>query len=168
MEMEADTRTYLSTLPTCHQFVIIAAPEFGEGEYDCGIIVPASKLVALYCEEVEQTTISSWASKVLRRALPLWLEQASTNDGEVVSLPKEAFRDILGSIASWVKAEKAQVWCCSCENWVSDIAMTKEDEGQIGNLLFAWTDLWYCNNGHKLYEDTQEIRRFFRKSYGRS
>jgi hypothetical protein len=32
LKMEADTRTYLNALPTCHQFVLIAAPEYGEGE----------------------------------------------------------------------------------------------------------------------------------------
>jgi len=64
----------------------------------------------------------------------------------------------------WVKADKAPVWCYSCENWVTGIAMTTEDESQIGNLIFVWTDLWYCSSGHKLHEATQEIRRFFRKS----
>jgi hypothetical protein len=164
LKMEADTRTYLNALPTCHQFVLIAAPEYGDGEYDCGITVPAIKLLGLYREEIKRTTIFAWDSKVRRRALPLWLEQASTNDGEVTSLPRDAFPDIRGSIPDWVKADKAPVWCYSCENWVTGIAMTTEDESQIGNLIFVWTDLWYCSSGHKLHEATQEIRRFFRKS----
>jgi transposase len=75
-----------------------------------------------------------------------------------------AVPDIRGSIPDWVKADKAPVWCYSCENWVTGIAMTTEDESQIGNLVFVWTDLWYCSNGHKLHEATQEIRQFFRKS----
>jgi hypothetical protein len=164
LKMEADTLTYLSTLPTCHRFVLIAAPEYGEGEYNCGITVPAIKLLTLYREEIERTTIFSQDSKVRRRTLSLWLEQASTNDGEVTSLPRDAFRDIRGSIPDWVKADKAPVWCYSCENWVTGITMTKENESQIGNLIFVWTDLWYCSRGHKLHEATQEIRRFFAKA----
>jgi len=141
--MERDIQIYLNALPTCHQFVLIAAPEFGEGEYDCGITVPASKLLALYREEIERTIIFSWDGKVMRRALPLWREQASINDGGVTSLPKDAFRDIRGSIPDWVKAGKAQVWCYSCKNWVADITITKKDESQIGNYSRSWTDLWY-------------------------
>jgi len=162
--MERDIKIYLSALLPCHQFVLIAAPEFEECEYDCGIIVPASKLLALYREEVEQTTLCSWDGKVMRRALPLWLAQASINDGEVTSLPRDAFRDIRGSISDWVKADRVHVWCYFCGNWVTGIAITKKDESQIGNFSYAWTDLWHCSKGHKLHDSRQELRRFFRKS----
>jgi len=161
--MEQSVQAYLSALPTCHQFVLVADPELGEGEYFCSVILSASDLLAWHRKEAETTTVYSWDRKVRRRALPLWLEHARIQDGEVVELPRNAFRDIQGAIADWVEAGQAHVWCYHCESWVDDLAITKEDEIDMGPLGRSWTDLWCCGNGHKLHESRQEIRWIIRK-----
>lgn len=145
--MNQCVQAYLSTLPTCHQFVLVVAPEFGEGEYSCSIILPANDLLAWYRKDVEQTFVYSWDAKLRRRALPLWLEQACPEDGGITELPSGAFHDIRGSITDWVEEGHAHVWCYHCESWADDIAMSRTDESQIGNLSRSWTDLWFCNQG---------------------
>ena len=166
--MNQDVQAYLKTLPICHQFILVAAPEFGEGEYSCGVILSAHNLLAWYRREAEETTIYSWNAKVRRRALPLWLEEADINDEEVVDLPRSAFHDIRGFIDDWVEAGQAHVWCYHCKSWVNEVAMSKMDEIHIGNLSSSWTDVWFCNHGHKLHEARHQTRWIIRKNRNRS
>ena len=163
-QMDQAVQAYLDTLPICHQFVLVADPDLSEGEYFCGVILPASDLLAWYCEEPEQTTIYSRRAKVRRRAMALWLEQAHTNDGEVTDLPRNAFHDVRGYIADWVEAGQAHAWCYHCESWIDEVAMSKTDELHLGKLGSSWTDLWFCSQGHKMHEARQEVRWIFSKN----
>lgn len=124
----------------------------------------AHELLTWYLKEAETTTIYSWDAKVRRRAMPLWLEQARTGDGQVTYLPRRAFCDVRGSIADWVEAGQAHVWCYHCECWVDEVVMSKTDESHLGRLGSSWTDLWSCHQGHKIHEARQEIRRIYRNS----
>ena len=163
-QMSQGIQAYLDTLPMCHQFVLVAAPDFGEGEYFCGVTLPASDLLAWYRKEAEHTTIYFWDANVRRRAMPVWLEHAHTNDGEVTDPPRNAFRDVRGYIADWVEVGQAHAWCYHCESWVDEVAMSKTDESHFGNLSSSWTDLWFCNQGHKMHEARQEVRWIFSKN----
>jgi len=156
--MDREVQVFLETLPPCHQFVLVASPELGEGEYSCGVVLSAHELLAWYRKEAEMTTIYSWDAKVRRRAMPLWLGQARANDGQVTDLPRSAFRDVRGFIADWVEAGQAHVWCYHCESWVDEVIMSKTDESHLGRLGSSWTELWYCTEGHKMHESRQEIR----------
>ncbi len=161
--MDKEVQAFLETLAPCHQFLLVASPELAKGTYSCGVVLSAHELLAWYRKEADKTTVYSWDAKVRNRAMPLWLEQARINDGKVTDLPRSVFCDVRGSIADWVEAGQAHVWCYHCESWVDDVAISKTDESHLGRLSSSWTDVWFCALGHRMHEERQEVRWIYGK-----
>lgn len=156
--LEQDISICLDQLPYCHEFVLIADPTFGRGEYNCVITLRSRELLSWAREHAQRAIIMPWHREIWRQSLPVWLEQADDNDGQTTRLPQEAFNILKSEIAEWTEAGTAQVWCYSCKNTASHIHMAKQDEKQIGNSYLSWTDVWRCPEGHKLHEAPAEMR----------
>jgi len=149
---------YLKGLPQCHSWVLIASRADHDEGFHCDVTMRARDLLPWARENASKHSIQNLTNETVTKALPLWLDQASVDTRAVCLLPPGAFREIAGEIDAWASEGLVRVFCPKCRETVKEIEVTKENEGQAGEVYYWWTDVWTCQKGHVLRKKNEHMR----------
>lgn len=156
--LENAINDYLSNLPQCHGWVLLASRADKEEGFHCDVTIRTRDLLAWSKQKSDQCIVQSFDNEVVSKALPRWLEQASFDVRTVSLLPPGGFRDIAGEIDIWASQGLAKVYCPQCRGVVNEIVVAETNVGEAGSALRWWTDVWTCPEGHVLREKDQYTR----------
>lgn len=149
----------LAGRPQCQEAVFIADPSYGEGEYQCGVTMPAHELLAWSKAHIAATMLPWW-DKIIWPFFQQWLSEADTDSKRASPLPKRLFQALQAETTDWVMNGKATVLCSSCRGCVSNISTEDIDRDRLGNRGYWWNSIWNCPAGHEIYRAKQEMRVF--------
>ena len=137
-------------LPRCQATVVVANPDYGEGEYQATITMQAKDLLAWVNARLESGS-PLYTDKVLLPLLRNWLKDAQESGSEQSRFPAIAYEVIEREINDWIESGLATVYCPSCASEIQDFDKAEKDRWNAGNSLYFWTDNWVCPAGHLLY-----------------
>lgn len=137
-------------LPKCRATVVVANPDYGEGEYQATITMPAKDLLAWANTRVERDR-PRYTDQVFLPLLQNWLKDAEESGTEPSRFPSVAYEVIDREIREWIEQGLASVHCPSCGSDVETFDKAKTDSWNAGDSLYFWTDNWVWPAGHLLY-----------------
>lgn len=149
---------YVDALPQCHGWILLASRADKEEGFHCDVTISARNFLSWARQNADECIVQNFRAEVVRKALPVWLSQASFDEEAVSLLPPSAFREVAEDIDAWVTQGVVSVFCPQCQAAVTEIDVTKENYRQAGNAFSWWTDVWTCGRGHVLRKQNQHIR----------
>lgn len=99
--LEEIKRTF-TQLPRCQPYVIVANPDYGEGEYQATITMPAIDLLAWVNAKLESGS-PLYTDKVFLPLLRDWLRDAEESGSEQSRFPAIAYEVIEREIKDWIE-----------------------------------------------------------------
>ena len=154
-DFDKAVRDFLLTLPRCSKNLIIVSPDHGETDYTCKVVVDARSLLPWAEHEAESVTSSFIEEQVARISLPIWLRDYDEADTSYSEIHYYMYKVLRPYVSNFISENMAKVYCLECSSFVSDIKMEKKDEK--GTQPWAWTDIWSCPKGHRLYHEKHEL-----------
>lgn len=155
-DIEKTVGEYLLNLPRCNKFVVIVSPKYGENNYRCEIIISAADLAPW----AEQHSSDVWSSnqneQAARKALPIWLRGAKTEDKSACYIPQFMYEVVRPYVLNFVNDQTANIYCLECQSFVDDIHMEELNRKSAGDWSH-WTDVWTCPKGHQLYYEEHDL-----------
>lgn len=152
---QAQARQALESLPPCTQYVVIASSKYS-GKYRCEVTVAAADIAPFMKNVAASTFGGSKQSQVARTALPVWLANASFNDGKTSYLPRMFADELDFYVLNFIKEGIATVFCNDCGLSIDEV-QTSIRNRQVTGSWSEWTDSWKCQAGHVLYTEDQEM-----------
>lgn len=161
IDIEKAVGEYLLGLPRCNRNVVIVSPKYGETHYTCEIVVAADDLVP-WAEHHADTVRSSNQEQAARKALPIWLRGAKSEDNSASYVPHFMYKVLRPYVLNLVNKKITHIYCLECQSLVSDVQMEKLNEKRDGSWAW-WTDVWRCPKGHQLYYEEHELHMLLRR-----
>lgn len=155
-DIEKAVGKYLLNLPRCSRDVLIVSPKYGETDYTCEIIVAAEKLAPWAEHHADAVWSSNQETQVARKALPLWLNSAKSEDDSVSYVPHYMYEVLRPYVSNFVGDGAAKIYCLKCQSFVIDVKMEKFNQIHT-RVWWCWTDVWTCPLGHRLYYEEHNI-----------
>lgn len=161
VDIEKAVGEYLLKLPRCNRNVVIVSPKYGETHYTCEIVVAADDLVP-WAEHHADTWSSNQEEQAARKALPIWLHGAKSEDNSASYVPHFMYEVLRPYVLNFVNDDIAHIYCLECQSFVSYVQMEKLNEKREGGWSW-WTDVWRCHKGHQLYYEEHELHMLLRR-----
>jgi len=162
LDLEKTVGEYLLNLPRCSKDVVIISPKYGETHYTCEIIVEAIDLLPWAEHHAEATWSSNQEEQAAKKALPLWLRGADSNNNTTSYVPHFMYEVLRPYVLNFVNDGATRIYCLECDSFVADVNMEKLDEKRTGGWSW-WTDVWKCPQGHQLYYEEHELHLNIRR-----
>ena len=153
---------YLLDLPRCSKNVVIVSPDYGETHYTCEIVVAAEDLLPWAERHADSAWCSDQEEQAARKALPLWLRGAKTEDASLSYVPYFMYKVILPYVLNFVNDGITNIYCSECQSLVNDIKMETLNEKTMVDWSW-WTDTWICPEEHQLYYEEHELYVYRRR-----
>ncbi len=161
LDLEKVVGEYLLKLPRCTKDVVIVSPKYGETHYSCEILVEAKNLLPWAENHAESTFSSIPEEEAAKKALPLWLRGAESNDLSKSYVPNFMYEVFRPYVSTFVSDGTAKIYCPEC-NSIVDVTMEKLNQKRTGGWSW-WTDVWKCSQGHQLYYEEHEMHIHFNR-----
>lgn len=155
-DLEKAVSEYLLKLPRCSKNVVIVSPKHGEAHYTCEIVVAAEDLVPWAEHHAEAVWSSNQEEQAARKALPVWLRGAKSEDDSASYAPHFMYEVLRPYVQNFVNDGTTNIYCPQCQSFIPDVNMEKLNEKKDGGWL-SWTDVWTCPKGHQLYYEEHEL-----------
>lgn len=151
----AQAMQFVAALPPCTQYIVVASDKYS-GQYRCEVTVSAMDIAPFVKSLACATSGGSWESQIARIAMPIWLNQASRNDGKTSYLPASFVEVVEAYVLNFINDGIASIYCKECGRNTTDIESTTRNHKTTGPWS-EWTEAWRCQAGHLLYTADHEI-----------
>lgn len=162
IDIDKAVNEYLLKLPRCNRNVVIVSSKYGETHYTCEILVAADDLVPWAEHHADTMRSSNQEEQVARKALPIWLRGAKSEDNSASYVPHFMYEVLRPYVRNLVNKKITHIYCLECQSLVSDVQMEKLNEKRDGSWAW-WTDVWRCPKGHQLYYEEHELHMLLRR-----
>lgn len=155
-DLEKAVGEYLLKLPRCSRNVVVVSPKYEGSHYACEIVVAAEKLSPWSEHHADAVWSSNQEEQAARKALPIWLRDAKSEDNSASYVPHFMYEVLRGYVLDFINDGATSIYCFECESIVADVKMEKHNEQRAG-AWSLWTDVWTCPKGHKLYYEEKKL-----------
>lgn len=149
---------------TCSSLILLSGPTYGDKTFFGSFLLDAVAVRAWVLDHSKSVWSSASLEQQAREFLPVWLEQATYEENDYVTLIDMPMRQVLVPyIYDFYSKGWLSIYCHECKEMHDSLVDNQHGVERIGRTS-KWTEEWLCPAGHIVHHKDEEIRLIVRNS----